>query len=168
MRAHVTVFLISLFCLPCVRAAAQTAPAFTPLDHYGRIRWDEEKTRLDHFAEQLKKEPQMIGYIYVREAQISCEGYAVAHAIELKKYLVETHHLPWNRIAWRDLGYGNSYEVTLWLFAAGEPPKYQPVYQSEATYVEDCESVIRRSKWWGAKRRASNRAANKRLERTRR
>jgi hypothetical protein len=42
-----------------------------------------------------------------------------------------------------------------------------PAYQSEAVYIEDCGSLILRSRWY-AKQRSLRRAANKRLQRTRR
>ena len=47
---------------------------FLPFDRYGRINWEEETKRLSAFAVELKKQPEMIGYIYIREAQISCAG----------------------------------------------------------------------------------------------
>jgi len=99
------------------------AQDLTPFDRYGRINWEEEKKHLDGFADELKKQPEKIGYIYIREAQISCEGYAQGHAIEVTKYLIQTHRLPWNRVAWRDLGYGDGYEVSLGFFQPGSRPR---------------------------------------------
>ncbi len=61
----------------------------SPFDRYGRINWEEDKKHLDGFANQLKKQPEKIGYIYIQEAQISCEGAAKAHAIELTQYLIQ-------------------------------------------------------------------------------
>jgi hypothetical protein len=162
-------FLACLLVLPFNALIAKDvfAQDLSPFDRYGRINWEEEKKHLDGFANELKKQPEKIGYIYIREAQISCEGYAQGHAIEVTKYLIQTHQLPWNRVAWRDLGYGDGYEVSLWLFPAGHPPQYVPAYQSEAGYIEDCGSLILRSRWY-AKQRSLRRAANKRLQRTRR
>ena len=128
-----------------------------PFDRYGRINWENEKQRVDRFAQELQQRPEMIGYIYIREAQISCEGYAIGHGIELTKYLIQTHHVAWNRVSWRDLGYGDSYEVSLWLFPAGRPPQYQPAYHGEAVYIEDCESLIQRSRAEARRRRRRHR-----------
>jgi hypothetical protein len=145
-------FLACLLLLPFNALIGVFAQDASPFDRYGRINWEEEKKHLDGFANELKKQPEKIGYIYIREGQISCEGYAQGHAIDVTKYLIQTHQLPWNRVAWRDLGYGDGYEVSLWLFPAGHPPRYVPAYQSEAVYV--------RSRWY-AKQRSLRRAANK-------
>ena len=163
--------LITLGCLLFLSsntcfAIARVVSDVIPFDRYGRISYEEEEKRLAVFAAQLKKQPQMIGYIYVREGQISCGGYAVSHAINATKYLIQAYELPWNRVAWRDLGYGDSFEVSLWLFPAGKPPLYDPPYQPEAMLVEDCSMMTRHS---GRKKvRNSRRAANKRLDRIRR
>ena len=164
-------FFASLLLLPFDAVICQSviAPEVSPFDRYGRINWEAEKAKLDRFGIHLKNHPDMIGYVYIQEAQISCEGYAVGHAIDVTKYLIQTYRLPWNKVAWRDLGYGDGYEVSLWLFPAGRPPQHLPDYRPETNYttLEDCESLIRRSRWF-EKRRALRRAANKRLQRTRR
>jgi hypothetical protein len=156
-------FLSSKTCFANERVAADVVP----FDRYGMISYAEEEKRLGLFAAQLKKQPQMIGYIYVREARVSCAGYAVSHAINVTKYLIQYYEVPWNRVAWKDLGYGESFEVSLWLFPAGQPPLYVPEYKPEDGYafVEDCLMMARQSR---SKRFTSHRAANKRLERTRR
>jgi len=129
--------------------------------------WEEEEKRLEAFAVQLKKQPQMIGYIYVREAQISCAGNALSHA-GVTRYLVQNYEAPWNRISWKDLGYGDGFEVSLWLFPAGQPPLYVPEYQPESnnTFIEDCLMMARSQR--SKKRLRLRRAANKGLQRTRR
>jgi len=108
----------------------------------------------------------MIGYIYVREAQISCTGYALSHAIGVTKYLIQNYEVPWNRVSWKDLGYGDSFEVSLWLFPAGQPPLYVPEYQPESnyTFIEDCLMMARTQQ--SRKRLRSRGAAKKSLERT--
>ncbi len=156
-------FLSSITCFASKKVAADVLP----FDRYGRMSWEEEEKRLEAFAVQLKNQPQMIGYIYVREAQISCAGYALSHAIGVTKYLIQNYEVPWNRVSWRDLGYGDGFEVSLWLFPAGQPPLYVPKYQPESnnTFIEDCLMMARQSR---RKRLTSRRAANKGLQRTRR
>ena len=129
-----------------VLAQAQAAPPPTPFDQYGRITWEEEKKHLDLFAEQLRKQLQMTGYIYIQEAQISGEGYAVGHAIDIKKYLMKTRHISRNRIAWRDLGFGQHFVTSLWLFPTGQPPLYSPPYQppTNETFIEGAPRSRRR------------------------
>lgn len=144
----------------------QSASDVLPFDRYGRINWEEEKKHLDGFAKELKKQPETIGYIYIQEAQISGAGYAVGHAIDLTKYLIEVYHIPWNRVAWRDLGFGDSFLTTLWLFPAGQPPLYAPKYQPETeyTFIEGYYPPKPHRK----KRHPRSSAANKGLQRTRR
>jgi len=116
----------------------QAAPEPAPFDRYGRISRDEETDHLDRFAAELIKHPEMTGYIYIQEAQISSPGYAVGHAIDLTKYLITVHHIAWNRVAWRDLGFGNKFVTTLWLFPSGQPPLYSPEYKppTDSTFIE--------------------------------
>jgi hypothetical protein len=122
---------------------------------------------LDNFAIQLNSHPAMVGYVYVQEAQISCAGYAVAHGIGLTRYLTQVRDVPWNRVAWRDVGYGDSFEVSLWLFPSGRPPLYVPEYKPETggTFIEDCEMMIALD--GRRKRHPSPGASYKRLQRTR-
>jgi hypothetical protein len=157
-------FLSSITCF----ASGKVGADVLPFDRYGRISWEEEDKRLEAFAVQLKKQPHMIGYIYVREAQISCAGYALSHAIGVTKYLIQNYEVPWNRVSWKDLGYGDGFEVSLWLFPAGQPPLYVPEYQPESnyTFIEDCLMMARTQR--AKKRLRSRGAANKGLQRTRR
>lgn len=132
-------------------------------DRCGRITWEEEQPRLDAFARKLKEHPELVGSVYVQVAQTSCFGEALSHAIGRTRYRIQDQQLPWNRVAWTDLGYGESFEVSLWFVPAGQlpiVPEYKP--ETGSTFVEDCEMMRR------TKERSSYRAANKCLERTRR
>src|SRR5262245_21737065 len=91
-----TVSCLLLSASAAVIAQDAAAPNPVPFDQYGRINLDEEMKRLDVFAENLIKQPQMTGYIYIQEAQISGAGYAVGHAIEITKYLIKRHHIKRN------------------------------------------------------------------------
>jgi hypothetical protein len=138
------------FVLASAAVVRQTQPPskLTPFDQYGRITWDEERKRLDSFAEQLMKQPEMTGYIYIQEAQISGEGYAVGHAIDITRYLISLHHIGWNRVAWRDLGFGEKFVTSLWLFPAGQPPLYSPPYKppTDLTFIEGAPRPVRRKR----------------------
>lgn len=115
---------------------------------YGDIRWEDEKARLDNFVIQLFNQPNYTGYIYIQVGRNSCSGEAFARAIRARNYLMKVRHFPWNRLAWRDLGYGDHFEVTLWLFPSGAPPRYLPDYQAPTTdhIVEACSSPLKRPK----------------------
>ena len=129
-----------------VLGQAQPAPEPTPFARYGPVSWDEETDHLDRLAAELIKHPEMTGYIYIQEAQISSVGSAVAHAIALTKYLITVHHIPWNRVAWRDQGFGNESVTTLWLFPAGQPPLYSSEYKppTDSTFIEAGPAPVRK------------------------
>jgi hypothetical protein len=129
-----------------VLGQGQAASELTPFDRYGRIPWDKERDHLDRFAGELINHRGMTGYIYIQEAQISGAGYAVGHAIDIAKYLITVHHIPWNRVAWRDLGFGNEFVTTLWLFPSGQPPLYSPEYKppTDITFIEDAPRPVRK------------------------
>jgi len=63
-------FLSANSCFAIGRVAADVLP----FDRYGSMSYEEEEKRLAAFAAQLKKQPQMIGYIYVQEGRTSCGG----------------------------------------------------------------------------------------------
>ncbi len=83
------------------RAAVPT----TPFDEYGEILWEDEKARLDNFAIQLLRDPDLIGYVLVYDAAGGCAGEAQARAIRAKRYVVEHRGVPWNRVIWRQEGW---------------------------------------------------------------
>ena len=119
MKPILLLALLILLPLRPNRAATRTSPDVFWLDRYGDIRWEDEKARLDNFVIQLFNEPNYTGYIYIYAGRHSCRGEAVAHAIRARRYLLNVRHLPWNRLAWRDLGYADDFQVTLWLFPTG-------------------------------------------------
>lgn len=127
---------------------ATPAPDVFWLDKYGDIRWEDEKSRLDNFVIQLFNLPNYTGYIYIQVGRHSCRGEAIARAIRAREYLVKVRHFPWNRLAWRDLGYSDDFEVTLWLFPSGAPPRYIPDYEPRTAdhFIDACTSPLKRPK----------------------
>jgi hypothetical protein len=121
--------------------AASTADVFW-LDKYGYIAWEDEQVRLDNFAIQLINDPNEIGYLYVRAGRSSCKGEAQARAVRAKKYMTRIRDVDWNRIIWRDIGYGDEFEVSIWLAPRGKPPRFVPEYQSptDQHVIRDCGS----------------------------
>jgi hypothetical protein len=115
------------------------------LDKYGQLRWEDETARLDNFAIQLLNDPNYTGYIYIQVGHHSCSNEAVAHAVKARNYLMNVRHLPWDRVAFRDLGYADFFQVTLWLFPRGQPPRYVPDYQP-ATSAHVIQRCLQRKK----------------------
>ena len=124
------------------RPHSEPAPDVFWLDKYGNIAWNDEKARLDNFAIQLMNDPNLIGYYYVMAGPISCKGEAQARAVRAKNYMTKVRHSDWNRIIWRDIGYGHEFQVSIWLAPRGKPPMSVPVYErSTAQHViKDCGS----------------------------
>ncbi|HKO61512.1 MAG TPA: hypothetical protein VJV03_10160 [Pyrinomonadaceae bacterium] len=121
---------------------AEAEPDVFWLDRYGNIAWDDEKARLDNFAIQLMNNPNDIGYLYVNAGRVSCKGEAQARAVRAKNYMTKVRHADWNRIIWRDIGYGDEFHVSIWLAPRGTPPLFVPDYErSTAKHViKDCGS----------------------------
>ncbi len=109
-------------------ASPEACPDVFWLDRYGNISWEDEKARLDNFAIRLMNEPNLIGYFYVRAGKQSCRGEAQARAVRAKNYMVKVRHSDWSRIIWRDIGFGDGFEVSIWLAPRGNPPMYVPEY----------------------------------------
>src|ERR1044071_2282262 len=101
--------LIVLFSPSVPPPVAATAPDVFWLDKYGHLRWQDETARLDNFAIALLNDANYTGYIYIQVGQHSCENEAIAHALKARNYLMNVRHLSWDRVAFRDLGYGASF-----------------------------------------------------------
>ena len=148
--ALVCLFGISFF----VCAAERGSPVQEPFDHgYGRIAWEDEKSRLDTFAIQLLQETDYVGYIFVFNAPEMCPGEAQARAVRAKRYIVEHRGVPWNRVIWKEEGYRAELETTLWIFKRAQAIPYRLFSGSPPPtklQVKGCHAriaKIRRSKW---------------------
>ena len=150
--------LAALFLLPVVNSPASNAapPDVFWLDKYGNIAWEDEKARLDNFAIQLMQEPNTIGYLYVQVGPVSCRGEAQARAVRATNYMTRVRGTNRNQIIWRDIGFGNHFEVSIWLAPRGKPPMFVPEYQraTQQHVIKDCIGdalrLNRRVKPWRA------------------
>ena len=133
--------LLLLFGLSPARTL-EPAPDVFWIDRDGYISWEDEKARLDNFTIQLMNEPNQIGYIYAQAGSVSCKGEAQARAVRAKKYMTEIRDVPWDRIIWRDIGYADLFEVSLWMAPRGKRPLSVPEYQpaKEKHIIRDCGS----------------------------
>lgn len=121
-------------------AGAKSRPDVFWLDKYGNIAWEEEKARLDNFAIQLMNDPNLVGYYYVMVGKESCRGEGQARAIRAKNYMTRMRHVDWARIIWRDIGYGDDFQVSIWLSQRGKAPMYVPEYHRATAHhvVQNC------------------------------
>ena len=125
----------------CPDQASSSVPDVFWIDRYGSIPWNDEKVRLDNFAIQLAHDPNQIGLVIVNAGLVSCKGEAQSRAVRAKNYLVQVRGVPWNRIIWRDIGYREEFEVSLWLVPQGKPPRYNPEFKSGTPkhVVKECD-----------------------------
>ena len=121
-------------------AQAKSGPDVFWLSKYGNISWEDEKAHLDNFAIQLMNEPNLIGYYYVMVGKKSCRGEAQARAVRAKTYMTKIRGADWSRIIWRDIGYGDDFQVSIWLGDRGKGPMYVPDYQraTEEHVIKNC------------------------------
>jgi len=58
--------------------------------------------------------------------------------------MVTVRGVPQDRILWRDIGYRESFEVSLWLVPAGKPPRYSPEFEAATAkhVINNCESDV--------------------------
>lgn len=140
MKALFFAALLFLTPFSLSRPHTETTPDVFWLDRYGNIAWEDEKARLDNFAIQLLHDPNEIGYFYVRSGRVSCRGEAQARAVRAKNYMTRVRNADGNRIIWRDIGYGDGFEVSIWLAPRGKPPLYVPDYKrpTDQHVIKDC------------------------------
>ena len=115
--------ILNLVCTSLANSSEPTVDVFW-IDRYGDIPWEIEKIRLDNFTIALMNEPDMIGYIIGKAGQVACQGEAQARAMRAKRYMMEVRGVPWNRVAWRDIGYREKPETVLYLFPRGSAVPY--------------------------------------------
>jgi hypothetical protein len=67
-------------------------------DTYSGLNFDEEKPRLDNFAEQLRAQPNSVGFVIVSPSQHSRAGEAETLARRARKYLITERGIEASRI----------------------------------------------------------------------
>jgi len=136
MRTLLLLLVLFLFeAVPATTGAGNPTRAF---DRYGRIRWEDEKARLDNFAIQVTNEPTATGYFLVNAGKLSCKGEAQEHAFRARNYLMKVRQIPWNRIIWRDTGYGDEFEVIMWIVPKGAYLDYEFTPPTAQHIVRNC------------------------------
>ncbi len=150
---HLRVTICS-FCLGfgtiCYGQEPGNRPIVEPVDRYGDIPWENERSHLDNLAIELLSNPNLIGYIIVYAGKRSCAGDAQRRGVRAKKYLVGHRGVDWNRVIWKDAGFLEKPFVTLEVQSRGAEP--YPFYHPEPlplteVKVKDCRAkVIKRKK----------------------
>ena len=120
------------------------------IDEYGRTNWEDEAARLDNFAINLMKEPDLVGYIFVINGRDLCPGEAAARGMRAKSYLVDQRGVPANRVIWKEDGYAESLTTVLhlarreWMFSY---PSFGSKTPPGAIHrMKNCKAAIARRK----------------------
>ena len=117
-------------------AGAQHSPGYV---EYGNIRFRDEKAMLDHYASQLRLDPDTIVYIFAFSGRVACTGEAKARAARARNYLVKKQGIPPERVIWKDGGLRENLSVELWLRSRAKPaPEPTPTVDPAYATRKDC------------------------------
>ena len=97
-------------------------PVSRRFDKYGDLAFADEKKRLDHFAEQLKNEPESQGHIIAYGKRGARAGEAQTRADRAKQYLIDKLGIKAERILTIDGGDHVRLAVELWITPQGGRP----------------------------------------------
>jgi len=116
-----------IICLVTLPGAHAQQPR--KFDEWGKIRFSDEKARLDNLAIFVtKNEPTWVVYLMFYDGQRSCAGELQARAVRAMKWLVK-RGVAENRIIWKNAGYREEFTVEVWTWRrdVGEPSVYSTV-----------------------------------------
>ena len=131
--------------LVLVAGASYAQHPAAKFDEFGDIYCDDEKARLDNFANQLRVEPDATGYIIFyggrhhdphgkSRSRLPLWGEAEARVARMKPYIINTRtNFDAARIVVMNGGYRDSWMAELWIVPKGEkPPIPTPTVDSKA------------------------------------
>lgn len=127
---------VIIFSLPAINAYSGGAPPEArKFDEFGNICCDDEKARLDNFANQLSNEPDAQGYIIFyggkRHNYPYCDssrlvlprrGEAEARVARMKPFIYYTRGIDPDRIVVINGGYRESWMAEFWIAPKGAKP----------------------------------------------
>jgi hypothetical protein len=128
--------LIIIFCVIIVNAHAGAAPSEArKFDEFGDVGCEDEKARLDNFANELQNNPDATGYIvfyggkrhqhptrHNSRPALPRHGEAEARVARLKPYLNDNRGIDSNRIVVVNGGYRDQWAAELWIAPKGANP----------------------------------------------
>jgi hypothetical protein len=134
-----------LFLLIAAPVLAQDSSSFRPVDsiprdEYGNIRWRDEKAVLDRYANNLRRSPGSVVYIFSYGGLRTCPGGAKARARRARNYLVAKHGIAADRVFWADGGFRVEDSTELWLRLPneGRPTPYATVNREAVKFIRRC------------------------------
>ncbi len=145
MRKACSLLIMSI-CVIVANAQAGTAPSeASKFDEFGDVRCEDEKARLDNFANELQNNPDAQGYIVFYGGKrrqypsrnnsrraLPRRGEAEARVARLKPYLHDSRGIDSNRIVVVNGGYREQWAAELWIVPKGAiPPTPTPTIKPE-------------------------------------
>lgn len=114
---------------------SQDRPIMDPDDGSGRS-FEQDKPRLDRFAEEMKVDTSADAYIIAFAGSVSYKNEAKIRLNCIRRYLITTHGVSPSRLKLIDGGYRVEKSVKLFLVKPGEPkpPKF-PTLSREAVRI---------------------------------
>jgi hypothetical protein len=127
-------------------SADSSAPRFPPIpsptsprriDEYGKLRWRDEKARLDNAAIEFQADPTASCYLICYDGRVAREGEARRRCLRAANYLVKRRGIEARRVLTVDGGFREDLTVEIWPVPAGaSPPMSSPtVDPSEVKFV---------------------------------
>lgn len=128
--------LVMIFCVIAANAQAGTTYSEArKVDEFKDVSCEDEKARLDNFANELQNNPDAQGYILVYGGKrhpyparhnsslaLPRRGEAEARAARLKPYLHDSRGIDSNRIVVINGGYRDRWAAELWVVPKGANP----------------------------------------------
>jgi hypothetical protein len=125
--------LLMIFCLIAANAYADIAPSEArKFDEFADVNCEDEKARLDNFANELQSNPDVQGYIvfyggkrhqnptsHNSGLQLPRRGEAEARVARLKLYMHNNRGVDSNRIVVVNGGYRDRWAAELWIVPKG-------------------------------------------------
>lgn len=127
---------VMIFCVIVVNAHVGTAPSEArKFDEFADVNCEDEKARLDNFANELQNNPNVQGYIVFYGGKryqnptyhnsglvLPRRGEAQIRVARLKPYMHDTRGIDFNRIVVVNGGYREQWAAELWIVPKGANP----------------------------------------------
>jgi hypothetical protein len=138
--------LLMIICVIAANAHAGTAPPEArKIDEFGDVGCEDEKARLDNFANELQNNPDVQGYIVFYGGKrhqhptrpssrpaLPRRGEAETRVARLKPYLNDNRGIDANRIVVINGGYRDRWAAELWIVPKGaNPPTPAPTVKPQ-------------------------------------
>src|SRR5687768_17336534 len=123
LRTSTSVAVACSLVLACISVTAgQQHGAPTKFDSYVQLPTDDEAARLDAFAEALRNQSQLRGYLIGYNQTNVAPGVFLRRLYGDQRYLVEMRGLDSNQVVVIEGGYRETFTIELWLVPNDSTP----------------------------------------------